>query len=105
MPKEETKESKPDKDKKPASAFFMYTKSVRESVKSSNPSLTHRELIKKISEDWKTLPDSEKKVFQDEYDKQITEYRNSHPKTKEKKSPKAKKTEAKQPIKKKPAGK
>lgn len=105
MNSEEKKSSKPDKDKKPATAFFMYTKSVRESVKSKNPTLSHREIIKKISEDWKNLPDNEKKVFHDQYEIQIAEYRNSHPKTKEKKSPKVKKTEAKQPVKRKPAGK
>ena len=106
MPGEESKAPKPEKDKKPANAFFMYSKSVRDSVKTKNPTLGNREITKKISEDWKTLPEAEKKVFQDEFEVQIAEYRRTHPKANEKKAPKLKKpSEPKQPIKKRPANK
>ena len=106
MSAEESKAPKPEKDKKPANAFFMYTKSVRDSVKSQNPTLNNREITKKISEDWKALPEPEKKVFQDEFEAQSAEYRRTHPKTNEKKAPKLKKSsEPKQPIKKRPANK
>jgi hypothetical protein len=100
MSEEVKKQSKPDK--KPANPYLLFGQSIRASLKDKYPGLPNKELLKKIAEEWKALPEAEKKKFQDKSEELKVEYRKSHPQDKEKKVRKVKKSEElREPIKKK----
>ena len=51
----EKKEKDKNAPKKPMSAFFCFQKAKREEVKKANPSLQNKELVQKMSEEWRAL--------------------------------------------------
>ena len=103
MSEEAKKQAKSGKDKRPANPYLLYGQTVRASIKAKYPDILNKDILKKIAEGWKELSESDKKAFQDKSEALKVEYRNSHPKEKEKGPKKPKKSvEAKEPIKKKP---
>ncbi|XP_066098558.1 transcription factor A, mitochondrial [Saccopteryx bilineata] len=53
--------------KKPMSSYVRFSKEKLPIFKAQNPDARNSELIKKIAELWRTLPDSEKKIYEDAY--------------------------------------
>jgi DNA-directed RNA polymerase specialized sigma24 family protein len=106
MENEENKIPKPEKLKRPASAYLLYINSVRSKVKLDNPDLSNKDLSKKLAEMWAGLPEDEKKVFQDQFaeNKKVFELAKAAKKA-EKKPPKPKKNVEGKPKNKKAAGK
>ena len=49
--------------KRGVSAFFLYTKERRVSLKKEKPELQNNEIIKIISEEWKALSEEKKKSY------------------------------------------
>ncbi|XP_040831739.1 transcription factor A, mitochondrial isoform X2 [Ochotona curzoniae] len=53
--------------KKPMTSYLRFSKEQLPRFKAQNPDAKNSELIKKIAELWRELPDSEKKVYEDAY--------------------------------------
>ncbi|XP_054428738.1 transcription factor A, mitochondrial isoform X1 [Pteronotus mesoamericanus] len=53
--------------KKPMTSYVRFSKEQLPIFKAQNPGARNSELIKKIAELWRELPDSEKKVYEDAY--------------------------------------
>ncbi|XP_004583634.2 transcription factor A, mitochondrial [Ochotona princeps] len=53
--------------KKPMTSYLRFSKEQLPIFKAQNPDAKNSELIKKIAEVWRELPDSEKKVYEDAY--------------------------------------
>merc|ERR1712065_102831 len=86
--KKKKKKKDPNAPKGPVTAFLLFNKEVRASVKEENPEATFAEIGKKIGEKWKSLTDSEKKPFQDKadvakakYQRELAEYKKNKPAT------------------------
>lgn len=95
--------------KRPVSAYILYSSKIRADVKKNNPEMQAKEIMKKIAEMWKGLDEKQKKIYEDEHQKNKAAYDQAKPaktvKGSQKKTPKVKKpTEPKPEIKKK-AGK
>jgi len=62
----EEKKAKKDKNapKRAISAFFFYQKTRRESLKTEQKDLTNKQLISKMSEEWKNLSEDQRKPYQ-----------------------------------------
>ena len=59
------KEKDPDAPKKPQTSYFLYMNAKRPEVKAADPKLTFGELTKKLTEMWKALSDTDRKVYED----------------------------------------
>lgn len=74
----------PNEPTKPASAYILYGKENRESIKEKYPDLDGREIIKKIAEEWKkykeTNPnnkyDKQYSELKEQYEKDLIDYKN-----------------------------
>uniref|UniRef100_A0A8D0JV15 HMG box domain-containing protein n=1 Tax=Sus scrofa TaxID=9823 RepID=A0A8D0JV15_PIG len=53
--------------KKPMTSYVRFSKEQLPIFKAQNPDAKNSELIKKIAELWRELPDSEKKIYEDAY--------------------------------------
>ncbi|XP_006831163.1 PREDICTED: transcription factor A, mitochondrial isoform X2 [Chrysochloris asiatica] len=53
--------------KKPLSSYLRFSTEQLPKYKAQNPDAKNSELIKKIAQQWRELPDSEKKVYEDAY--------------------------------------
>uniref|UniRef100_A0A8C9AUT1 Transcription factor A, mitochondrial n=1 Tax=Prolemur simus TaxID=1328070 RepID=A0A8C9AUT1_PROSS len=53
--------------KKPMTSYLRFSKEQLPIYKARNPDAKNTELIKKIAEVWRDLPDSEKKIYEDAY--------------------------------------
>ncbi|XP_076976341.1 transcription factor A, mitochondrial-like isoform X1 [Tamandua tetradactyla] len=53
--------------KKPLTSYVRFSKEQLPMVKAQNPDVKSSELIKKIAQLWRELPDSEKKIYEDAY--------------------------------------
>ncbi|KAL2769646.1 transcription factor A, mitochondrial isoform 2 precursor [Daubentonia madagascariensis] len=53
--------------KKPLTSYLRFSKEQLPIFKAQNPDAKNSELIKKIAELWRELPDSEKKIYEDAY--------------------------------------
>ena len=73
MPKPEPKE--PETRSKPASPFIKFTKVARQQIKDENPSASFGEMGKLLGSKWKALSPEERKVYTDEYQKEMEEYK------------------------------
>lgn len=64
--KRKAKKNKKDKSapKKPICALFAYVKSRRSDLKKTHPELSNTELITKMAQEWKALPEKEKEPFE-----------------------------------------
>ncbi|XP_053442311.1 transcription factor A, mitochondrial [Nycticebus coucang] len=51
--------------KKPMSSYLRFSKEQLPIIRAQNPDVKNTELIKKIAELWRKLPDSEKKIYED----------------------------------------
>lgn len=71
MPKPEPKD--PETRSKPASAFIRFTKVARQQIKDENPSASFGEMGKLLGSKWKALSPEERKVYTDEYQKEMEE--------------------------------
>ena len=56
------KEKDPNAPKRPATSYILYQNDCRQSMKEKNPGLNNTELLRYISETWKSLPEQEKSV-------------------------------------------
>ena len=66
--------SDPDKPKRPLSAYFLFTAENRAKVKAADPSLSNTEIVKKLGEMWRGLPDASKAPYTDAAAKAKAEY-------------------------------
>ena len=62
--KREVKEKDPNAPKRPASAYLLFQNQVRSKYKTANPNLTQGDLLQLISQQWATMPQEEKHVYQ-----------------------------------------
>lgn len=51
--------------KKPPTGYILYCNETRESLKKKNPELSPKEVMAKLGQMWKALPDKKKKVYND----------------------------------------
>jgi len=57
------KNKNPDEPKQPMTSYFCFCSSIRESIKTENPSCSMPQHSKIMGAKWKTLTDTEKKPF------------------------------------------
>lgn len=57
------KPRKPDGQKKPLGAFFLFSKDNRETVKKEHPTLSVTEVAKKMGEMWREVSEADKKKY------------------------------------------
>lgn len=60
--------------KRPRTAFMHYHMAVRALIATANPELGFGALAKKIGDDWKLLPEEEKQVYLDLFNKEKVQY-------------------------------
>jgi hypothetical protein len=79
--KNKRKRKDPNAPKKPMTSYMLYMQAQRAAVVAANPSLKFGDVSKKISEDWKVLPEDQKKIYEDKaaaekarYDGQMKSY-------------------------------
>jgi hypothetical protein len=60
--------------KRPRSAYILFTMEKREAVKSANPGIANKEILKKLGGQWKVLSDKEKQVYTDRAAKEKEAY-------------------------------
>ncbi|KGB79426.2 nonhistone protein 6 [Cryptococcus deuterogattii R265] len=65
--KKEKKIRDPNAPKRPPSAYILFQNEVRDDIRTSNPGMPYKDVLQIISQRWKELPDSEKKIFEDAY--------------------------------------
>lgn len=88
--KKEKKASEEGKPKKPLTAFFLFQNSRRDSIKKENPDMAHKDIIKKMSEEWNAFTDKQKKKYNDQnkklkekYEKELQEWKDNQVSDKE----------------------
>jgi len=59
------KEKDPNKPKRSMSSYMFYANAKRPEVKEANPGIKATDVVKKISELWKTATESDKKIFEE----------------------------------------
>ena len=59
------KERDPDQPKKPQSSYFHFMNTKRGPVKEAEPNLKFGELTKRLTEMWRALDETEKKIYED----------------------------------------
>ena len=57
----------PNAPKRPPSAYILFQNEVRDKVRAANPDKPYKEILAVISEQWKKLPDTEKKIYESAY--------------------------------------
>jgi len=68
------KKADSDKPKRPLSAYFLFAGEKRPEVKVAQPELSNTQIVKKLGEMWRALPDAAKKPYQDSAAKAKAEY-------------------------------
>lgn len=61
--------------KKPMNSFIRYTKEKMNILRAEYPELKVTELLKRIGEQWRELPDAEKKIYEDAYKEEWKAYK------------------------------
>ena len=61
--------------KRPLTAYLVYIKQRKRELKTMEPPLSNTESISKISKEWKSMPEEEKKIYNEEAEKSIKQYR------------------------------
>lgn len=64
----------PEKPKKPLTSFFTYLVEKRSIVEKENPTLTSKDIIKKLSEVWKSLSPEVRKKYEEQAQQNKNEY-------------------------------
>ncbi|KAL1711919.1 high mobility group box domain-containing protein, partial [Schizophyllum commune] len=54
------KEKDPQMPKRPASSYILYQNDCRRAMKEKNPTMSNTDLLRHISDTWKSLPTQEK---------------------------------------------
>ena len=101
--KDQKKEKTPLK--RPPSAYILFSKDIRETVKSENPEMAPKQIIKEIARRWKELGEDQKAPFfkiQEELKQQYKEDKAAKPNNS---PPKKRKTKEDPPKKKRNPGK
>lgn len=70
--KKEVEEGKP---KKPLTPFFLYQSDRRKAIKEENPDMQHKDIVKKMGEEWQEMEEGEKKKYLDRNKKLKEEYK------------------------------
>ena len=70
----------PPGPKKPLTAFFHFLNENREKCKQDNPDIDHKEVVKKLSEQWRSLGEKEKSKFEEIAKKDKERYEKEKPK-------------------------
>jgi hypothetical protein len=77
--------SKTDPPKKPMSSYFIYCQEHRDELKKRRPDIKFGELQKALAEDYKSLSEKERKVYEEKahqlkvsYEKEMEEYKKKH---------------------------
>jgi len=84
--KEEKKAKRAKKDKnapkKPMSAFFCYQTQRRKDLKNEQPNLNHKDIVKRMTDEWKAMTDADKHRYdlmkdqqKERYEKEMREYK------------------------------
>lgn len=60
------KEKDPNAPKRPASAYIIFQNELRPKLRETYPDLPYKDLLTKISEEWKAVPEDKKNVRDDE---------------------------------------
>ena len=60
--------------KKPVCAYSIYMQEHRPIEKSKNPHLSQAQLMKSVSDDWRSLPAKQKKKYEDEARRETLRY-------------------------------
>jgi hypothetical protein len=89
--------------KRPRSGYILFTMAEREAVKTAEPGINTKEIMKRLAEKWKALSDAEKKVYND---KAAKEKEASHKPASSKKAGKkdTKSGKKKEPVKEEESG-
>lgn len=72
------KKKDPNAPKRPLSGFFLFSSEFRPKMKSTNPSISIGDMVKKLGEMWKNLNDSEKQPYitkAAKYEKDVADYK------------------------------
>ncbi|XP_070544307.1 transcription factor A, mitochondrial-like isoform X2 [Ptychodera flava] len=65
----------PDKPKRPLSPFLKYLRENREYFESSNPGTGYRKIVEIAGEEWRSMPEDEKKPYEDEFKAAFAQYK------------------------------
>ena len=57
------KQKDPNAPRKNISAYFIFNRERRVSLRKEEPLLSNRDLVKKMSVEWNRLPDEQKKIY------------------------------------------
>jgi hypothetical protein len=60
--KKEKKIKDPNAPKRPPSAYILFQNEIREDIRAANPGIAYKDVLNVVSERWKNLSESEKKV-------------------------------------------
>jgi hypothetical protein len=63
----EKKIKDPNAPKRPPSAYILFQNEVRDKVRAANPGKAYKEILAVISEQWRKLPEAEKKIYEAAY--------------------------------------
>ncbi|CAI2379542.1 unnamed protein product [Moneuplotes crassus] len=61
--KKSSKTADPTKPKKPLTPFFLFQNSRRQALKEENPDMAHKDIVRKMGEEWNQMTESDKKTF------------------------------------------
>ncbi|WVQ99939.1 hypothetical protein IAU59_007082 [Kwoniella sp. CBS 9459] len=65
--KKDKKPKDPNAPKRPPSAYILFQNEIREDVRNSNPGMSYKDILVVISQKWKELTDTQRKVYEDAY--------------------------------------
>ncbi|WWD18981.1 hypothetical protein CI109_103438 [Kwoniella shandongensis] len=65
--KKEKKIRDPNAPKRPPSAYILFQNEIRDDIRNSNPGMAYKDILGIISQKWKDLTDSQKKVYEGLY--------------------------------------
>lgn len=69
------KAADPNAPKRPPSAYLVFQNEVRGDMRKRHPDLPYGELLGKVSEAWKALPEADKKIYQDNTDEEMRKWK------------------------------
>ncbi len=62
--KNAVKKAEPEGLKRPLSAYFLFQEERRESIKKENPTMSHKELVQAMGQEWNTMDSKKKEKFE-----------------------------------------
>ncbi|ORY35458.1 high mobility group box domain-containing protein [Naematelia encephala] len=73
--KRDKKIKDPNAPKRPPSAYILFQNEVREEIRKKNPEMPYKEVLGIISQMWKDLPETAKKVYDAAYENAHSQYK------------------------------